>query len=24
VNSRLTGDDAVPITVVVGWMPEAR
>ena len=24
VNSRLTGDDAVPITVVVGWMPESK
>jgi serine/threonine protein kinase len=24
VNSRLTGDDAVPITVVVGWTPEVK
>ena len=24
VNSRLTADDTVPITVVVGWTPEAK
>ena len=24
VNSRRPGDDAVPITVLVGWMPESR